>query len=81
MKKYILFTLLVLMGCTQISSINIPTLQRERNENCMDFKRFQVFQVFDDGYALANVCTSEYSPDSCYGAVVLLPPTKKFRIL
>jgi len=79
MKKYILFTLLVLMGCTQISSINIPTLQRERNENCMDFKRFQVFQVFDDGYALANACTSEYSPDSCYGAVVLLTPRRNLE--
>ena len=79
MKKYLLFIFFTLMGCTQMSSINLPTLQRERNENCMDFRRFKVFQVFNDGYALASACTSEFSPDLCLGATVLLTPKRNLE--
>lgn len=75
MKKYIVFTFFILLGCAQPSS-NVLLASREHNENCMDMKRFQVFQVFDDNYALANACTYERYSSICYGAVVLLTPQR-----
>ena len=62
MKKYTLLLLFLLFGCTQVSSINVlPSMEsvKEQNPNCMDMKRFQVFQVFEDNYALANACTAD----------------------
>lgn len=79
MKKYILFTFFILFGCTQVSSINMLPVQREHNENCMDMRRFQVFQVFEDSYALANACTGTYHEDFCMGAVVLLTPQRNIE--
>lgn len=76
MKKYILFTFLVLFGCSQVPSMEVLPVSRERNENCMDMKRFQVFQVFDDSYALANACTADWDSSYCNGAVVLLTPQR-----
>ena len=82
MKKYILVAVLMLLGCTQISSMNVlPNIEatREHNPNCMDMKRFKVFQVFEDNYALANACTSEYGENFCIGAVVLLTPQRNIE--
>lgn len=79
MKKYILLTFLVLLGCTQAPSVGFLSVSREYNENCMDMKRFKVFQVFEDSYALANACTSEYDEDFCIGAVVLLAPQRNIE--
>lgn len=76
MKKYILFTFLVLFGCSQVPSVEVLPVSRERNEICMDMKRFQVFQVFDDSYALANACTADWDSSYCNGAVVLLTPQR-----
>ena len=76
MKKYLLFTLFVLFGCNQMPPINDLSPQTERNPNCMDMRRFKVFQVFDDYYALANACTHEKFEDLCTGAVVLLTPQR-----
>lgn len=82
MKKFILATILMLFGCTQMSSINVLSgmdSDREQNPNCMDMKRFQVFQVFEDSYALANACTAEYDENFCIGAVVLLTPQRNIE--
>ena len=79
MKKYILLTFFVLLGCTYVPSVGFLPASREYNENCMEMKRFQVFQVFDDSYALANACTSEWSSSSCYGTVVLLTPQRNIE--
>lgn len=76
MKKYVLFTFLVLFGCSQVPSMEVLPVSRERNEICMDMKRFQVFQVFDDSYALANACTADWDSSYCNGAVVLLTPQR-----
>lgn len=38
MKKYILFTFLVLFGCSQVPSMGVLPISRERNEICMDMK-------------------------------------------
>lgn len=76
MKKYILFTFLVLFGCSQVPSMEVLPVSRERNEICMDMKHFQVFQVFDDSYALANACTADWDSSYCNGAVVLLTPQR-----
>ena len=76
MKKYILFTFLVLFGCSQVPSMEVLPVSRERNEICMGMKRFQVFQVFDDSYALANACTADWDSSYCNGAVVLLTPQR-----
>ena len=79
MKKYILLAFLVLLGCTQISSENILPVSREHNPNCMDMRRFKVFQVFEDSYALATACTSAYDENFCIGAVVLLTPQRNIE--
>ena len=79
MKKYILFTILILFGCTQTPYTNVLPVSREYNKNCMDMRRFKVFQVFEDSYALANACTSEYNKDFCIGAVVLLTPQRNIE--
>lgn len=76
MKKYILFTFLVLFGCSQMPSIDVLPVSRERNENCMDMSRFQ---VFDDSYALANACTADWDSSYCNGAVVLLTPQRNIE--
>ena len=79
MKKYILFTILILFGCTQTPYTNVLPVSREYNKNCMDMRRFKVFQVFEDCYALANACSSEYNKDFCIGAVVLLTPQRNIE--
>lgn len=82
MKKVILAASLMLFGCTQISSTNVlPSMEpvTEQNPNCMDMKRFQVFQVFEDNYALANVCTADWDSSYCNGAVVLLTPQRNIE--
>ena len=82
MRKFIFATALMLFGCTQISSINIlPGMDsdREQNPNCMDMRRFKVFQVFEDSYALASACTAKYDEDFCIGAVVLLTPQRNIE--
>lgn len=82
MKKIILATVLMLLGCTQISSINVlPSTEpvKEENPNCMDMRRFKVFQVFEDSYALASACTAEYDENFCIGAVVLLTPQRNIE--
>ena len=79
MKKYILFMLFILLGCSQTPSINVLPESREHNENCMDMKRFQVFQVFEDNYALANACTADWDSSYCNGAVVLLTPQRSIE--
>ncbi len=82
MKKFILTTILMLFGCSQISSINAPTsidIVREHNSDCMEMRRFKVFQVFDDNYALANACTAGYGENFCIGAVVLLTPQRNIE--
>lgn len=71
--------LFFLLGCSQIPSIDILPESRERNENCMDMKRFKVFQVFEDSYALANACTATYDENFCIGAVVLLAPQRNIE--
>ena len=60
-------------------SIDVLPVSRERNENCMDMSRFQVFQVFDDSYALANACTADWDSSYCNGAVVLLTPQRNIE--
>lgn len=82
MKRFILATVLILLGCTQMPSINVlPSMGsvREQNPNCMDMHRFKVFQVFEDSYALANACTAEYDEIFCIGAVVLLTPQRNIE--
>ena len=82
MKKYTLLLLFLLFGCTQVSSINVlPSMEsvKEQNPNCMDMKRFQVFQVFEDNYALANACTADWDSSYCNGAVVLLTPQRNIE--
>lgn len=82
MKKIILATVLMLLGCTQISSINVlPSMEpvKEENPNCMDMRRFKVFQVFEDSYTLASACTAEYDENFCIGAVVLLTPQRNIE--
>lgn len=79
MKKYVLFTVFVLFGCTQISTEGILPIPREHNENCMDMNRFQVFQVFEDNYALANACIADWNSSYCNGAVVLLTPQRNIE--
>ncbi len=79
MKKLMLVTILMLFGCAQMSSVDsLPSIEpaRERNSHCMDMRRFKVFQVLEDSYALANACTAEYDEDFCIGAVVLLTPQR-----
>ena len=76
MKKYIVFTFFILLGCTQVPSLNVLPTSRERNENCMDMQRFQVFQVLEDSYALASACTADWDFSYCNGAVVLLTPQR-----
>ena len=79
MKKYILLAVLTLFGCTQMSSIDVLPTPREHNENCMDMRRFKVFQVFEDSYALAQACTASYDENFCIGAVVLLTPQRNIQ--
>ena len=82
MKKYTLLLLFFLFGCTQVSSINVlPSMAsiKEQNPNCMDMKRFQVFQVFEDNYALANACIADWDSSYCNGAVVLLTPQRNIE--
>ncbi len=72
----------MLLGCTQMSSINVlPSMEpiKEQNSNCMDMRRFKVFQVFEDGYALASACTAEYDKNFCIGATVLLTPQRNIE--
>ena len=42
-----------------------------KNERCMDMERFKVFQVYEDGPALASHC-KKADDDYCYGKTVLL---------
>ena len=82
MKKFVLATVLMLFGCAQMSSIDVlPSMGsvKEQNPNCMDMRRFKVFQVFEDSYALANACTAEYDENFCIGAVVLLTPQRNIE--
>lgn len=89
MKKFISLIFFVLYGCTQMQPLNelsssaqtSKTLSktRQHNENCMDMTRFQVFQVFDDSYALANACMEEWDYSYCNGAVVLLTPQRNIE--
>lgn len=82
MKKVILATVFMLFGCTQMSSMNVlPNVEstREHNPDCMDMRRFKVFQVFEDDYALANACTASYDENFCIGAVVLLTPQRNIE--
>ncbi len=75
MKKFVLATVLMLFGCTQVSSINVLSSiesVKEQNPNCMDMRRFKVFLVFENSYALASACTAEYNENFCIGPVVLL---------
>lgn len=71
--------LFILLGCSQIPSIDVSLESRKNNENCMDMKRFQVFQVFDDSYALASACTADWDSSYCNGAVVLLAPQRNIE--
>lgn len=51
MKKFVLATVLMLFGCTQVSSINVLSSiesVKEQNPNCMDMRRFKVFLVFEN---------------------------------
>ncbi len=79
MKKCVLFMLFILLGCSQIPSIDVLPESRKHNENCMNMKRFQVFQVFDDSYALASACTADWDSSYCNGAVVLLTPQRNIE--
>ena len=82
MKKFILTIVFMLFGCTQMSSMNVlPNVEstREHNPDCMDMRRFKVFQVFEDDYALANACTASYDENFCIGAVVLLTPQRNIE--
>jgi len=79
MKKCILFMLFILLGCSQMPSMDVLPVSKERNENCMEMKRFQVFQVFDDSYALASACTADWDTSYCNGAVVLLTPQRNIE--
>lgn len=79
MKNYILLTVLTLFGCTQMSSLDVLPISREHNENCMNMRRFKVFQVFEDSYALAQACTAEFDENFCIGAVVLLTPQRNIE--
>lgn len=82
MKKFILTIVFMLFGCTQMSSMNVlPHVEstREHNPDCMDMRRFKVFQVFEDDYALANACTASYDENFCIGAVVLLTPQRNIE--
>ncbi len=82
MKKFILATVFMLLSCSQISTIDVlpnEGLTREHNPDCMDMRRFKVFQVFEDDYALAHVCTASFDEDFCIGAVVLLTPQRNIE--
>lgn len=70
----------MLLGCTQMPAMNVlPNETREHNPECMDMRRFKVFQVFEDDYALANACTASYDENFCIGAVVLLTPQRNIE--
>lgn len=82
MKKLILATVFMLLSCSQISTMNVlPNVgsTREHNPDCMDMRRFKVFQVFEDYYALANACTASFDENFCIGAVVLLAPQRNIE--
>lgn len=82
MKKLILATVFMLLSCSQISIMNVlPNVgsTREHNPDCMDMRRFKVFQVFEDYYALANACTASFDENFCIGAVVLLAPQRNIE--
>lgn len=82
MKKLILATVFMLLSCSQVSTMNVlPNVgsTREHNPNCMDMRRFKVFQVFEDDYALANACTASFDDIFCIGAVVLLTPQRNIE--
>lgn len=70
--------LFILFGCSQVPSMS-ASASREHNKNCMDMRRFKVFQVFEDSYALANACTTTYDENFCIGATVLLTPQRNIE--
>lgn len=77
MKKLILFTALLIIGCTTSESFNVSSSfisNSERNSACMDLDRFKIFQVIENNYALASVC--EDDGKYCLGMTVLLTPQK-----
>lgn len=47
--------------------------EKKQNENCMNMKRFKIFQTFPANYALAHDCRED-DMDFCFGAIVLLTP-------
>lgn len=78
MKKFLLAVFFILFGCSQISSNDDSILDatKEKNPECMNMRRFRVFQVIESNYALAHECASDYDKDFCIGAVVLLTPQR-----
>lgn len=55
-----------------------PVKKRKQMPGCLDFSKVKVFQVLDDGYALADVC-EDYNSKYCIGKVVLLAVDRKYE--
>lgn len=69
MKRFSLLLAILLCACSlSLNSESTNGFKVEKNSECADFNRIEVFQTLDN-FALANVCDSSYS-DLCLGMVV-----------
>lgn len=69
MKRIFLLLAILLCACSPLlNSESTNGFKAEKNSECADFDRIEVFQTLDN-FALANVCDSNYS-DLCIGMVV-----------
>lgn len=80
MKNIFLALCLFLASCAIENSTHSNSMKNEiaykekkQNENCMNMKRFKIFQTFPANYALAHDCRED-DRDFCFGAIVLLTP-------
>ena len=73
MKKIILLIFFILIACTIANNNTINSIIKKENENCLNMKKFKVFQVFENNYALAHECLED-DDKYCSGLLVLLYP-------
>lgn len=73
MKKIILLIFFILIACATANNNTINSIIKKENKNCLNMKKFKVFQVFENNYALAHECL-ENDDRYCSGVLVLLYP-------
>lgn len=83
MKKISLSVLLLLSACVEMSNPNgldsksVAEVKREKNAKCLDIYKVKVFQVLNDGSALATECKKDFMSETCYGKTVALIVQRK----